>query len=74
MIGTPFVPTPRIRTESGALKGKIQPAVARECDGGSGEALNFSLERISRAPCYRPFRRVGGGMTRWLLAGDKIQN
>jgi hypothetical protein len=45
-----------IRTESGALKGKIQPA-------GPGEALNFTLERFSRAAVLQTFRRVCGGMT-----------
>lgn len=39
-----------IRTVSGALKGKIQPAGPRQWAGGSGEALNFALERTSRAP------------------------
>jgi hypothetical protein len=39
--------------ESGALKGKIQPVGPAQWVGGSGEALNFALERISRAPCYK---------------------
>jgi hypothetical protein len=54
MVGDALRPdTHGIRTESGALKGKIQPAGPRQWAGGSGEALNFALERTSRAPCYR---------------------